>query len=251
MADPVLTLRHVCKSFGALTVTDDVSLDVHAGEIHALIGPNGAGKTTLIHQICGTLAPNSGSIHFVGTEITALSPQARARLGLARTFQITSIIPSLTTLENVALAAQAISPRPLRLLGAADQDEALNTSSMAALTAVGLNARASTPAGQLAHGEKRALEIAMALALKPKAILFDEPMAGVGREESATIIALLQALKGHYAMLLVEHDMEAVFALADRISVLVYGQIVASGTPDEIRANPAVKSAYLGDEEIA
>jgi branched-chain amino acid transport system ATP-binding protein len=251
MADPVLTLSHVRKSFGALTVTENVSLDVRAGEIHALIGPNGAGKTTLIHQICGTLAPGSGTIHFVGTDITALSPQARARLGLARTFQISSIIPSLTTLDNVALAAQAISPSPLRLLGAASGDEILNAAALTALASVGLEARASTPAGQLAHGEKRVLEIAMALALKPKAILFDEPMAGIGREESARIIDLLQSLKGRYAMLLVEHDMEAVFALADRISVLVYGQIIATGTPDEIRDNIAVKSAYLGDEEIA
>ncbi len=251
MAEPVLALAGLHKSFGALIVTDSVSLDIRAGEIHALIGPNGAGKTTLIHQICGTLAPNAGRITFAGQDITAFSPQARARLGLARTFQITSIIPSLTTLENVALAAQAISPRALRLFGNAGRDETLNAAAIAALVSVGLEARADMPAGQLAHGEKRALEIAMALALKPKAILFDEPMAGVGREESARVIALLQSLKGQYAMLLVEHDMEAVFALADRISVLVYGKVVASGTPGDIRANPAVKSAYLGDEEIA
>jgi branched-chain amino acid transport system ATP-binding protein len=245
---PILQLTDISKSFGALKVTDGVSLDLRPGEIHALIGPNGAGKTTLIHQICGTVTPDSGKILFENNDITAMPPHLRARAGLARTFQITSIIPSLTTLENVALAAQAVAPKSLILVGFVANDATLNAAAMALLDRVGLAERAAIPAGTLSHGEKRALEIAMALALKPKAILFDEPMAGVGREESGRIIELMQGLKGRYAALLIEHDMEAVFALADRISVLVQGRIIASGAPDAIRASAEVKAAYLGDE---
>ncbi|MGL4974795.1 MAG: ABC transporter ATP-binding protein [Bosea sp. (in: a-proteobacteria)] len=250
MADvpPVLELRGLRKSFGALVVTDDVSLTVLPGELHALIGPNGAGKTTLIHQISGTLASNAGNVFFQGQPVTALGMEARAKLGLARTFQITSIVPSLSTRENVALCVQVRQPRRLSLWRHAASDEALNAPAREALAAVGLAERATIQAGLLSHGEKRALEIAMALALEPKAILFDEPMAGVGREESEGVVSLLRGLKGRYGMLLVEHDMEAVFSLADRISVLVYGRIIATGTPDEIRANPDVRTAYLGEE---
>ena len=248
MADPVLRLEGVRKSFGALKVTDDVSLSVAPGELHALIGPNGAGKTTLVHQVSGMLKPDSGSIRFRGEDIVALSPERRARAGLARTFQITSTIPSLSVLENVAFGVQARAKSPLAFFRNAAHDEDLNRPARVALDAVGLTARAHVPAGRLSHGEKRALEIAMALALEPAAILLDEPLAGVGREEGERLIALLQSLKGRYAMLLVEHDMDAVFALADTVSVLVYGRVIASGAPASVRADPAVREAYLGEE---
>jgi len=248
MTEPVIRLAGLNKAFGALVVTDTVSLDVRPGEIHALIGPNGAGKTTLIHQIAGTLTPDSGTITIGGQDMTAASPQARSRAGLARTFQITSIIPSLSVEANVALAVQAHCAHPLSFFRTAATDDTLNGPARAALERVGLIERRSMRAGALSHGEKRALEIAMALALEPKAILFDEPMAGVSREESGRIVDLLASLKGRYAMLLVEHDMEAVFSLADRVSVLVYGRIIASGTADEVRTNPEVKTAYIGED---
>jgi branched-chain amino acid transport system ATP-binding protein len=251
MADPVIDIRDLKKTFGALVVTDNVSINVAAGEIHALIGPNGAGKTTLIHQIGGTLQPASGSIRIGGVDMTGATPQARARAGLARTFQLTSIIPSISVLSNVALAVQAHEAHPLALIGAADRDERLNGPARAALAEVGLAERAQIRAGTLSHGEKRALEIAMALASGPRAILFDEPMAGMSREESLRIIGLLGRLKGRYAMLLIEHDMDAVFSLADRVSVLVYGRIIATGTPDEIRSKAEVKAAYIGEDEYA
>ncbi len=248
MADPVLALDGVRKSFGALKVTDGVSFSVAPGELHALIGPNGAGKTTLVHQISGMLRPDAGSIRFRGADITGLSPEKRARAGLARTFQITSTIASLSVLENVALSVQARATHPLALFRNAARDARLNGPAWAAIDAVGLGERAHVPAGRLSHGEKRALEIAMALTLEPAAILLDEPLAGVGHEEGARLIALLKSLKGRYAMLLVEHDMEAVFALADTVSVLVYGRVIASGEPASVRADPTVREAYLGEE---
>lgn len=248
MAEPVLALDGVFKSFGALKVTDGVSFSVAPGELHALIGPNGAGKTTLVHQISGMLRPDAGSIRFRGADITGLSPERRARAGLARTFQITSTIASLSVLENVALSVQARAAHPLALFRNAARDEHLNGPAWVAIDAVGLSARAHVPAGRLSHGEKRALEIAMALTLEPAAILLDEPLAGVGHEEGARLIALLKSLKGRYAMLLVEHDMEAVFALADKVSVLVYGRVIASGDPAAVRADPTVREAYLGEE---
>ncbi|MGW9332564.1 ABC transporter ATP-binding protein [Bosea sp. NPDC055594] len=248
MNQPVLTLESVRKSFGALKVTDDVSLSVAPGELHALIGPNGAGKTTLVHQISGMLKPDSGAIRFRGEDISALTPEKRARRGLARTFQITSTIASLSVLENVALGVQAKAAHPLSLFRNAARDAALNRPALAALEAVGLADRAEVPAGRLSHGEKRALELAMALALEPAAILLDEPLAGVGREEGERLIELLSRLKGRYAMLLVEHDMTAVFALADKVSVLVYGRVIASGEPAAVRADQAVREAYLGEE---
>jgi branched-chain amino acid transport system ATP-binding protein len=248
MAEPVLALSGVRKSFGALKVTDGVDLEVAPGELHALIGPNGAGKTTLVHQISGMLRPDAGSIRFRGTDITGLPAEKRARAGLARTFQITSTIASLSVLENVALGAQARAAHPLAPFRNAARDDALNRPALAAVEAVGLADRAHVPAGSLSHGEKRALEIAMALTLEPAAILLDEPLAGVGREEGERLIGLLQSLKGRYAMLLVEHDMAAVFALADTVSVLVYGRVIASGDPAAVRADPAVREAYLGEE---
>jgi branched-chain amino acid transport system ATP-binding protein len=248
VVEPILRLDGLRKKFGALVVTDDVTLDVMQGELHAVIGPNGAGKTTLINQMSGLLASDAGTIRFDGRDITAASMHERAVLGLARSFQITSILPRFSALENVALAVQARSGSSFRFLGRAADEAALNAPAMAALADVGLAERAHVPAGQLAHGEKRALELAIALAMDPKLLLLDEPMAGTGREETARLVDVLRRLKGRFPMVLVEHDMTAVFALADRISVLLYGRILASGPPAEVRADPRVVAAYLGDE---
>jgi branched-chain amino acid transport system ATP-binding protein len=248
VAEPILILDKLQKKFGGLAVTDKVSLAVMPGELHAVIGPNGAGKTTLLNEISGALAPDAGQIHFAGEDITSLPVHARAERGLARSFQITSIIPGFSALENIALAAQARAGSSFRFLGRAADEGALNDAAMAALAEVGLADRAQVPAGRLSHGEKRALELAIALAMRPKLLLLDEPMAGTGREETERLIEVLRRLKGRFPMMLVEHDMTAVFALADRISVLIYGRILASGTPDEVRADPAVVQAYLGEE---
>jgi branched-chain amino acid transport system ATP-binding protein len=248
VADAVLHLHKLRKSFGALVVTDDLTFDVMPGELHAVIGPNGAGKTTLINQISGLVAPDAGTILFAGRDITALPMHARAELGLARSFQVSSILPGFSALENVALAVQSRAGSSFRVLGRAAAEAALNGPAMAALADVGLAERAHIPAGQLSHGEKRALELAIALALQPKVLLLDEPMAGTGREETARLVEMLRRLKGRFSVVLVEHDMTAVFALADRISVLIYGRILASGTPAGVRADPRVVAAYLGDE---
>ena len=248
MSEPVLRLDDLHKNFGGLTVTDGVNFAVAGGELHAVIGPNGAGKTTLIDQISGLLAPDAGRILFCGEDITALPMAARAALGLARTFQITSILPAFSALENVALAVQARDGSSFRFFGRADAERPLNERAMAALAEVGLGGRADIAAGHLSHGEKRALELAIALAMEPKLLLLDEPMAGAGRDETERLVAVLARLKGRFPMVLVEHDMTAVFALADRISVLIYGRILASGTPDKVRADPAVVAAYLGDD---
>ena len=248
MAEPVLYLEGLRKSFGGLVVTDGVTFDIQPGELHAVIGPNGAGKTTLINQISGLLAPNDGKIFFNGADITALPVNRRAELGLARSFQITSVLPRFSALENVALASQARAGSSYSFTGRADRELALNTPAMEALAEVGLAQRADVLAGYLSHGEKRALELAIALALQPKLLLLDEPMAGTGRDESERLVGVLQRLKGRFAIMLVEHDMNAVFALADRISVLTYGRILASGTPASVRADPVVVAAYLGDE---
>ena len=248
MADPVLRIEGLTKNFGGLRVTDDVTLDVRPGELHAVIGPNGAGKTTLINQISGLLSPDAGRIVFGGEDVTALPINGRAERGLARSFQITSILPGFSVLENVALAVQARRGSSFSFFGRAADEEALNMPAYAALMQAGLAERAAVPAGELSHGEKRALELAIALAMEPKLLLLDEPMAGTGREEGERIVTVLRSLKGRFPMVLVEHDMHAVFALADRISVLIYGQILASGTPAEVRADPAVITAYLGDE---
>jgi branched-chain amino acid transport system ATP-binding protein len=248
VAEAVLRIESLAKNFGGLRVTDEVTLDVRPGELHAVIGPNGAGKTTLINQISGLLAPDAGRIVFCGEDITALPPHARASRGLARSFQITSILPGFTALENVALAVQARSGTSFSFFGRAASEEALNAPARAALAQVGLAERADVVAGALSHGEKRALELAIALAMEPKLLLLDEPMAGTGHDEGARLVAVLRALKGRFPMVLVEHDMGAVFALADRISVLIYGRILASGTPDAVRADREVIAAYLGDE---
>jgi branched-chain amino acid transport system ATP-binding protein len=248
VAEPVLRTDNLRKNFGGLVVTDGVSLDIHAGELHAVIGPNGAGKTTLINQISGMLDPSDGRIFLNGEDITALPPNARATRGLARSFQITSVLPRFSALENVALAVQARSGSSYQFAGRADSEASLNDAAMAALNEVSLDHRAGVLAAHLSHGEKRALELAIALAMQPKLLLLDEPMAGTGPEESERLIVVLRRLKGRFAMMLVEHDMNAVFALADRISVLTYGRILASGAPDAVRADPAVMAAYLGEE---
>lgn len=247
MPEALLKVTDLCKNFGGLRVNADVSFDLFSGECLALIGPNGAGKTTLIHQLSGFLTPDSGTVIFDGRNITQLPVHARARLGLARSFQITSIIPSLSVLENVALAVQARTNNSLRLFGIAADEKALNDQALEALQMVGFDTQISTIADNLSHGEKRILELAIAIAMKPKALLLDEPMAGIGKHESLRLIDILKSLKSRYPLLLVEHDMEAVFALADRVAVLVYGKIIATGTPDEVRQNAEVKAAYLGE----
>lgn len=250
MAEALLSVQGLRKHYGGLAVTNDVSLDVQHSEIHALIGPNGAGKTTLIHQITGTVAPDSGRVVFAGADITRFSLPRRVHAGLARSFQITSIIAGFSVLENVAVAAQAKSGSSFRFFRAVASEEALNDAARNALAEVGLADRAAIIAGALSHGEKRALEIAIALATQPRLLLLDEPLAGAGPEETEKLITLLRRLKSRYAILLVEHDMQAVFALADRISVLTEGRIIASGSTAEIRASAEVRAAYLGEEEV-
>jgi branched-chain amino acid transport system ATP-binding protein len=247
MAEPVLEIRNLVKTFGALQATGDVSLDLRRGEIHALIGPNGAGKSTLIHQICGTLQPDRGTIRLEGEDITRLGPAARARKGLGRTFQISSIAPEFSALRNVMLAVQARQGSSFRFFRPVMSDASLTEPAMAILERVGLAERARLPASELSHGERRQLEIGIALALGSKAFLLDEPMAGMGPEGSKALTGFLDKLREETPILLVEHDMDAVFALADRISVLVYGKIVATGSVDEIRRDPTVRAAYLGE----
>jgi branched-chain amino acid transport system ATP-binding protein len=248
MTKPLLSTDRLVKRYGGLVATDNVSIDVVPGEIHALIGPNGAGKTTLVGQLTGTVAPDSGSIRFAGRDVTRLKTHARVALGLARSFQITSVLREFTALENVALAVQAHAGHSFRFLRDVRSDESLRGPARNRLEEVGLGDRAGTLAAALSHGEQRQLEIAMALAGDPQLLLLDEPMAGMGAEESQRMIDFLRALKGRRALLLIEHDMDAVFQLADRITVLVYGRAIASGTPDEIRANREVRQAYLGEE---
>ena len=249
MAEPLLRLTDLRKHYGGLAVTDGVSLDILPGEIHAVIGPNGAGKTTLIHQVTGIVAPDSGRIAFAGRDITRFSLPRRVRAGLARTFQITSLVPGFTALANVALAVQARSGSSFRFFRPAASESATNAAAMEALAEVGLADRAAIPAGALSHGEKRALELAVALATKPRLLLLDEPLAGAGPEETERLIVLLTRLRAAYTILLVEHDMQAVFALADRVSVLVYGRVIATGSVAAIRGNPEVRAAYLGEDD--
>jgi branched-chain amino acid transport system ATP-binding protein len=249
VAEPLLEVRGVTKRFGGLVATDDIDLDVREGETHALIGPNGAGKTTLIGQLAGDLTPDAGRIRFGGEDITRLSAPARSLRGLARSFQITSIFREATALDNVALAVQAHAGSSFRFWRAARTDPALRGPAREILTSVGLGLRADVVATTLAHGEQRQLEIAMVLATRPRLLLLDEPMAGMGPEESQRMIAFLRELKGRHTILLVEHDMDAVFALADRISVLVDGRLVATGSPEQVRTNSEVRRAYLGEDE--
>lgn len=247
MAEPVLEVVDLRKAFGALKATDGVSLTLMPGEIHALIGPNGAGKSTLIHQIFGSIRPDSGSIRFLGDDLAGLGMAARARRGLGRSFQISSLAPEFSALRNVMLAVQARQGSSFRFFKPVRGDRRLIDPAIAILERVGLAGRANLPAAELSHGERRQLEIAIALALGPRAFLFDEPMAGMGPEGSKALTKFLGDLRNEAPILLVEHDMDAVFALADRISVLVYGRVIATGTVDQIRNDPEVRRAYLGD----
>jgi branched-chain amino acid transport system ATP-binding protein len=248
MAEPLLVVRGLRKRFGGLVATDGVDLDVAEGETLAIIGPNGAGKTTLIGQLAGDLSPDAGRIRFAGADVTALTAAARSHRGLARSFQITSIFRELSVLDNVALAVQAHAGHSFRFWRPAREEAALRGPARAVLEQVGLGARADVPAGTLAHGEQRQLEIAMALATRPRLLLLDEPVAGMGPEESQRMVQLLRALRGRHTLVLVEHDMDVVWALADRISVLVYGRVIATGAPEAIRLNAEVRRAYLGEE---
>ena len=249
MSEPLLQVSHLAKRFDGIVATDDLALSVEAGELHAVIGPNGAGKTTLIAQLSGQLTPDSGRIHFAGNDITQLPMYRRSALGLARSFQITSLFLDLSVLDNVALAVQAHAGHSFRFWHNARLEAELRQPARAALKRVGLGERADLPASALSHGEHRQIELAMALVGSPRMLLLDEPMAGLGPEESARMVEMLRALKKEVTILLVEHDMEAVFALADRITVLVYGRVIASGAPADIRANSAVRDAYLGEAE--
>jgi branched-chain amino acid transport system ATP-binding protein len=248
MAEPLLRVDNLVRRFGGITATDNLSLEVATGELHAIIGPNGAGKTTLISQLTGQLAPNSGTIHFGGRDVTKLPAWRRSRLGLARSFQITSLLPDFTAADNVALAAQAHDGHSFYFWGNARKESGLRETARAALARVGLEHRADVTVSNLSHGEQRELELAVALATKPQLLLLDEPMAGLGVSESARMVELLKALRREVTIVLVEHDMDAVFALADRITVLVYGRVIASGLPADIRSNDEVKRAYLGEQ---
>lgn len=246
----MLEIRNLCKSFGALKPTDDVSLTVERGTIHALIGPNGAGKTTLISLLSGYLQPSSGTITFDGQDLLAVPPHLRPHAGLVRSFQITSIFPEFTVRDNVCLVLQSFAGQARSLFRLAAADRAEREQAGAILARVGLMDQADLPAGNLAHGQKRQVEIAMALAAKPKLLLLDEPTAGMGVEESRRIMDLLEDLRNSVTMLLVEHDMDVVFGLADKVSVLVYGKVIASDVPKGIRVNQEVQEAYLGDHEL-
>jgi len=247
--EPMLQVHNLAKRFEGIVATDNLSLDVAAGELHAVIGPNGAGKTTLIAQLSGQLMPDSGRVWFAGNDITQLPMYRRSALGLARSFQITSLFRDLSVLDNVALAVQAHAGHSFRFWRDARAEPQLREPGRALLARVGLAERADWPASALSHGAHRQLELAMALAGQPRMLLLDEPMAGLGPEESARMVEMLRALKRELTILLVEHDMEAVFALADRITVLVYGRVIATGSPADIRANAQVREAYLGEAE--
>ena len=250
MADPLLRVENLVRRFGGIVATDNLSLDVNSGELHAIIGPNGAGKTTLISQLTGQLLPHSGSIRLAGRDITRVPAWRRSALGLARSFQITSLLSDFTALDNVAMAAQAHDGHSFYFWGNARKEKHLRATALAALTRVGLERRADVVVSQLSHGEQRELELAVALASRPKLLLLDEPMAGLGATESARMVKLLQELRREVSIVLVEHDMDAVFALADRITVLVYGRVIASDTPAAIRQNEEVRRAYLGDQHV-
>jgi branched-chain amino acid transport system ATP-binding protein len=251
VANALLEVEGLFKRFQGIVASDNIQLDVSEGELHVIIGPNGAGKTTLIGQLAGEITPDSGCIRFAGRDITALPTYRRSALGLARSFQITSLFPDFTALDNVALAVQAHAGHSFRFWRDARREPQLREPARAALNRVGLDGRTSVLASKLSHGEHRQLEIAMALASAPRMLLLDEPMAGLGPEESRRMHGLLRELKGALTILLVEHDMETVFSLADRITVLVEGRAIASGVPETIRANREVQRAYLGDQDAA
>jgi len=247
----VLSLRKLSKRFGGVIAVDGVDLDVAAGEVHALIGPNGAGKTTLIHQISGSLPSDQGEVLFLDRNITRLKQHQRVAAGLARSYQITSIFRSFSVLDNLALAVQARSGSSFSFWQPVEKESAIFEEASSVLEEIGLGEKKGSPASTLAHGEQRALEVGLALATQPKLLLLDEPMAGMGPEESQHMIALIQRVRSRVTVLLVEHDMDAVFRLADRISVLVNGRLIATDAPEKIKMNPEVRRAYLGDEVAA
>ena len=247
----LLRVKGLVKRFGGLVATDHLDLDVRPGELHAVIGPNGAGKTTLLNQLAGELMPSAGSILLDGLEVTFMPVHERARRGISRSYQITSVFNEFSVLQNVMFAVQARAGHSFSFWRPAALDPRLRGPAMQALEEVGLALKARVPVSHLAHGARRQLEIAMTLATRPRLLLLDEPMAGMSPQESREVTDLLQRLKGRYGIVLVEHDMDAIFALADRISVLVYGKPIACGTPDEIRASEEVRRAYLGDMEEA
>ena len=246
MIEPILQVRQLAKTFGGLAAVDEVSLDVSVGELHAVIGPNGAGKTTLMNMLSGDLPPSAGSIRFGGNEVAHLSPERRSRLGIGRSYQKVNIFAGFSALENCRLAAQSRDPRPLNWLREASSYDEIMDNALSVLADVGLANRADTLAFTLSHGEQRQLEIAMSLASRPKLLLLDEPLAGLGIEESSSMVELIRCLAQTQAILLVEHDMDAVFQLARVLTVMVDGRVLASGTPDEVRADEQVQSAYLG-----
>ncbi len=247
----LLAVSGLVKRFGGLTATDGVDLTVNAGEVHAVIGPNGAGKTTLINQLSGELVPDAGSIRLDGREIVAEPVYRRALMGIGRSYQLTSVFPEFSVLVNVLLAGQAHAGHSFSFWRPLAGEAALVAQARDAFAQVGLSPKADIPVSALAHGERRQLEMAMTLATRPQLLLLDEPMAGMSLTESERLVSLLASLKRRYGILLVEHDMDAVFKLADRISVLVYGRVIACGDPDTIRANPEVRAAYLGDQDLA
>ena len=247
----MLSLRNVSQRFGGVVAVDGVSLEVAAGEVHALIGPNGAGKTTLIHQISGSLPADSGQIFFLENDMTRLRAHERVRAGIARSYQITSIFRRFSVLDNLALAVQARSGTSFSFWKPVDAEKPLFEEARVIADQIGLAQRAGSLAANLAHGEQRALEVGLALATRPKLLLLDEPMAGMGPEESKRMIGLIGRIRAQVTVLLVEHDMDAVFRLADRISVMVNGRLIATGSPENIRMNEEVRKAYLGDEVAA
>jgi branched-chain amino acid transport system ATP-binding protein len=249
MAEPLLRIENLSKSFGAVSACRDISLEITEGETHALIGPNGAGKTTLLNQLAGDLIPDNGQIFLSGEEITHLPLHRRAHLGLARSYQITSVFPNMSVAENLLLAIQAHHGHSFRFWRRGLDDLLLRAELGPALEMVGLSGQAEIPAGNLSHGERKQLEVGMALACKPKLLLLDEPMAGMGPGGTVELSRQIRKLKKSMTILLVEHDMEAIFSLADRITVLVYGEVVVTGNAEEIRLNTAVRQAYLGEEE--
>ncbi|MEI7443356.1 MAG: ABC transporter ATP-binding protein [Burkholderiales bacterium] len=250
MSAPLLDVRGLRKRFGGVVATDDVTLEVREGEVHALIGPNGAGKTSLIAQLSGSLLPDSGEIRFAGADVTRMPQHARVKLGLVRSFQITRLFRGFTALENLSIGVQARDGRNLSFWRPVAGERALVDEARALLDEIGLGARGDVSAAVLSHGEQRALEVGLALATRPKLLLLDEPMAGTGPEESARMVELIERVRTKATVLLVEHDVDAVFRLADRVSVLVNGRVIASGEPEAVRHDPEVISAYLGDEAM-
>ena len=247
---PILSTRNLTRRFGGLVAVSDVSLDLHVGEVHVVIGPNGAGKSTLTNLLSGDLPPSSGTVELEGRNIAGLRSDQISRMGVGRSYQKTNIFLPFTVFENARLAAQSRTPHALRVFGRSDAYGVINDLARSALDAAGLAQRADRVASTLSHGEQRQLEIAMCLATRPRVLLLDEPLAGMGPHESQRMVELIKSLSADHAIMLIEHDMDAVFALAHRLTVMVNGEVLESGTPEQVRASPAVQAAYLGGEEV-